>query len=579
MESMGTIIASRSERKRVSGGTVVAALRNAMMTLLVLNVMAQFLPPAPQWITDNGNKYIVMRNLAETGSPSIRHPAPEFFPTGGFHFVRHRGHIRSFYPEYYPALAAKWWKLTGDRGLVWLSMLGTAAAVALLTLILGERRGLVPFLLAFATPMCFFSFLLWEMTWSVFLSLAAWILVQKKRYVVAGAVLGASLLLREEAYFFAFALTVALACRKDFKGAAKFLLGMAALTIPIWIWQYLEFGHIFGLHGGNYYANNRVSGDFSPRGFVRGIVWNYAHHLFRFDAFPRGGKLSTLNYLCLTPAMLAVVAGAFTSRKSDKIKAVLGIAAVAGWFVLVLGYLFRTTDNEAFSAAMITGAVGSNPLFLPFYLNWRRAWLSRSTAIRDAAVTVCVYLLLVPPLMTRNDIGLIYGARHFLCVMPLMLLMSAHFAGIKALTGRFRFVVPVTAGLAAAAALMLQYGSFTALRNVAAEAAEFEHAVGSLPEKTVVTDIFFIPEQTPHLFFDKDVFQLEDVPALTEYLHCSKRRDFVLLLSADPRFRRIGNDKLAHLLNAAGPIVPPVRFRKTPGSGFMDVHIVRCRLK
>ena len=91
--------------------------------------------------------------------------------------------------------------------------------------------------------------------------------------------------------------------------------------------------------------------------------------------------------------------------------------------------------------------------------------------------------------------------------------------------------------------------------------------------------MFFIPEQTPHLFFDKDVFQLDDVPALTEYLRRGKRRDFVLLLSADPRFRRIGNDWLAHLLNALEPIAPPIRFRKSPGSGFMDVHIVRCRLK
>ena len=581
MVNTGTIIAPQSKRKGVSGGTVVAALRNAMLALLVLNVLAQFLPPAPVWITDNGNKYIVMRNVAETGSVAIRHAAPEFFPTGGFHFVRHRDRIRSFYPEYYPVLAAKWWKLTGDRGLVWLSMLGTAAAVALLTLVVGERRNLAPFLLVFATPMCFFSFLLWEMTWSVFAMLTAWILVQKKRHFISGAVLGATLLLREEAYFFAFALTVALAYRKDLGGAVKFLVGMAALVIPIWIWQYAEFGHVFGLHGGNYYANNRIAGGFSLRGAVRGIVWNYAHHLFRFDAFPRESRWRILNFLCLIPAMLAIVAGAFTSRKYDWLKVGLGIAAVAGWFVLVLAYLFRAPGNEAYAAAMITGAIGSNPLFLPFYLNWRSACRSRSDAIRDAAVISCVYLLLVPPLMTRSDIGLIYGARHFLCIMPLMLLVSCHFARRKVPTGKFRLAVPATAGAAAGAALLLQYGSFTALRNVATESAEFERTVGALPEATVVTDVFFLPEQTPRLFFDKDVFQLDNdnVTALTEHLRRDGRRDFILLLSADPRFRRVSDEQLTRLLSVAEPIAPPEQFARPAGSGIMNIHIVHCRLK
>ena len=573
MESIETHPEIFRARKSVRGGTLLKALRNAMMALLVLNVLAQFLPPAPQWITDNGNKYIVMRNIAETGSSSIRHAAPEFFPTGGFHFVRHRGNIRSFYPEYYPALAAKWWKCFGDRGVVWLSMLGSAAAVGLLTLIMGERRGFAPFLLIFATPLCFFSFLLWEMTWSVFTMLAAWTLVQKKCYLVAGAVLGATLLLREEAYFFAIALTVALAWRRDFKGAVNFLFGMAALTLSVWLYQYLEFGHIFGLHGGNYYANNRVSTGFSLLGEMKGIVWNYYHHLFRFDA----GKSVVLNRVCLIPIMLTVVLGAFTSRRFDKPKLAVGIAANAGWLVLVLTYRLRTPENEAFAAAMITGAIGGNPLFLPFYLNWRRAWQSRSIAIRDAAVTSCVYLLLVPPFMTRSDIGLIYGARHFLCIMPLMLFSSVHLMHVKFLTWeKMRYVLP---SAAAASAVLLQIGAFFALKNVAEEAAEFERAIGALPEKTVVTDIFFIPEQTPHLFFAKDVLQLDNPPALLEYLRRSGRRDFILLLSADPRFRRIDNKQLASLLNSAEPIAPPERFRRVPGSGFMDIHIVRCRLK
>ena len=561
------MIADRFSKSEIA----FAAARNALTVLIVLWVFSCFLPKLPIWITDNGNKYIVMRNFAETGGVALRHPAPEFFPTGGFHFVRHRGTIRSFYPEYYPVAASWWWKLTGDGGLKWLSMLGTALAVGLLSLCM-KRHRLVPLLLAFATPMLFFSFLLWEMTWSVCALLATWMLVQKRRYAIAGAVLGASLLLREEAYFFAFALTVALACRRDFRGAAKFLLGIAATILPIWIYQYLEFGHVFGLHGGNYYANNRTNAEFSLLRELGGTLWNYYHHLLRFDAFH--GTWARSNFWCVLPAAVAVVLGGFTARKFDRPKAVVSKAAVAGWLVLVWVFLTRDTGAEAFSAAFVTGAVGSNPLFLPFYLNWRRAWQSRSRAVRDATVTVCVYLLIVPPFMTRNDIGLIYGARHFLCIMPLMLFLSAHFFPTAEL--RRHRILPLAVGALAAA---LQFGAFTALVNVARESAELERLIGALPEKTVVTDAFFLPEQTPHLFFTKDILQLDDAPALMRKLRNNGRRDFILLLSADPRFRRISNEQLALLLNAAEPVTPPLRFHRAPGSGFMDLHIVRCRLK
>jgi hypothetical protein len=564
-----------------------------MLTVLtVLWAMSCFLPELPIWITDNGNKYIVMRNFAETGSVAIQHPAPEFFPTGGFHFVRHRGAIRSFYPEYYPVAASWWWKLTGDGGLKWLSMLGTAVAAGLISLCMRRHR-LAPMLLAFATPMLFFSFLLWEMTWSVCAMLAVWMLVQKKRYAIAGAVLGASLLLREEAYFFAFALTVALACRRDFRGAVKFLTGMAMTVLPIWMYQYREFGHVFGLHGGNYYANNRANADLSLLRELGGALWNYYHHLLRFDAFH--GTHSQLNFWCLLPAAVAVVLGVFTARKMDRLKVEIGALAVSGWLVLVWGFLCRNTGSEAFSAAFVTGAIGSNPLFLPFYLNWRRAWRSRSRAVRDAAVTICVYLLIVPPFMTRNDIGLIYGARHFLCIIPLMLFLSAHFfrrsflpmclnsatTGAESNTSltvkeRWHRILPLAVG---PLAIALQFGAFTALVNVAREFAELERLIDALPEKTVVSDAFFLPEQTPHLFFTKDVLQFSDTTALLKRLRHDGRREFILLLSAAPRFRRISNEQLSILLNAAEPTAPTMRFRRTPGSGFMDLHIVRCRLK
>lgn len=556
-----------------SGRLLIRGSGIAALTIILLTALSHLLPPFTVWITDNGNKYIVMRNYAETGEAAIRHPAPEFFPTGGFHFVRHRNGYRSFYSEYYPRFAAWWWRIFGERGPGWLSILGTAVAAGLLAMVLRRKHPLLPLLLIVATPMFFFSFLLWEMTWSVCAAFAAWLLLERKHPAAAGVLLGASLLLREEAYCFALALLAATAWRKDFRTAGKFAFGLALAAIPIWIWQYREFGHILGLHGGTYYTNNRVPAEFSFLRELYGVLWNYYHHLLRFDAF--GSEW--LNKLCLLPVCAAVAVGGFTARRFDRLRAIIGAAAAAGWLLLVWGFLARDTGHEAFSAALLTGAIGTNPLFLPFYLNWRRAWLSRSRTIRGAAVTVCVYLLIVPPLLTRSDIGLIYGARHFLCIMPLMLFLSAHFARRKFFPERWR-IVPLTSGVLA---IVLQCGAFTALVNVSRESAELEKLMNALPEKTVVTDVFFLPEQTPHLFFTKTILQIDgrNTAKLAEYLKADRTDGFILILSADPRFRRISNAGLANFLDAAVPVQAPFRFRRTPGSGFMDLHIVRCRLK
>ena len=46
------------------------------------------LKPGAVWITDNGNKYIMMRHFALGGGKIIPHAVPELFPTGGFHFIK-----------------------------------------------------------------------------------------------------------------------------------------------------------------------------------------------------------------------------------------------------------------------------------------------------------------------------------------------------------------------------------------------------------------------------------------------------------------------------------------------------------
>ena len=47
-------------------------------------ISGKLLPELPLFITDNGNKYIIMRNFAQEASLPVRHPEPALFPRGGF---------------------------------------------------------------------------------------------------------------------------------------------------------------------------------------------------------------------------------------------------------------------------------------------------------------------------------------------------------------------------------------------------------------------------------------------------------------------------------------------------------------
>ena len=75
-----------------------------LASAVILAVASAYLPAAPVWITDVGNKYIIMRNFAETGKLESRHHVPGTFPTGGFHFQKTEKGYRSFYPEQFPVL-------------------------------------------------------------------------------------------------------------------------------------------------------------------------------------------------------------------------------------------------------------------------------------------------------------------------------------------------------------------------------------------------------------------------------------------------------------------------------------------
>ena len=572
-----------------------AAMLWCAAVVILAALPALLLPAGAGWITDNGNKYIIMRSLAEQGSTAITSPAAgidpggRFFPDGGFHFRRFNGEMRSIYPEYFPALTLPFYRLFGERGVLFLPVLGAAAAALLFGF--WRRRAATGLILLAGTPLLFYGGTFWEMAPSVFFALAAVMLAVRRRLFLAGVVMGAGLILREEMYFLAAATAAGLlfAEPRRWRGVLRFEAGFAVAALPLLLWQFHSFGHVLGLHGALYYSHNRIA---PPTVWeqLSGCLEGYYLYLLQFNA---GAPEFRWYYpLLFSPMLLMAAAGAAPEFGAwRKFKHGAFALASAAWLILVV-MLWRT-PVPAMAAGVTVGLFTGTPLMAGFLLNWRALLRSAERSSRLLAALAIVYILLTPPLLTRSDIGIIWGPRHFLCLMPILLLLS--FAGWRkernaeirrALAaggpdravrrGRMLRLIPATA-LFFSLAISL-FGMWT-LFGVAGETAHLTGKLRALAPEVVISDLFFLPEQTPQLFFEKRWLFVKDDAAAAELPALLARhgvRHATLVLS--PRFRNLSDDALRRLLTALPLAAPPERF-PAPVSGFLELFLGEVRLQ
>ncbi|MBR2373183.1 MAG: hypothetical protein IKA87_03025, partial [Lentisphaeria bacterium] len=423
-----------------------------------------------------------------------------------------------------------------------------------------------------STPLCFYSLLLWEMTPSAFLVTAAILTAERKRFLTAGCILGLSLLMREEAYFICAAMGAALLFCRKWKELARFTAGFLIVALPLWFCQWIIHGHFLGSHGKYYYLNNNAS--FSTVSQLQNIFFNYHHHLFRFDSWHIPGV-----NLLLWSVLLPIAAGAAPGfKKWRKVKYGACAIYLAAMCFLAAGVWFRS--NTIYTASMLTGLFTATPVIAGFLLNWHA--LLRCRKFRFLTLTALFYIVGVPPLMTTADIGLVWGARHFLILLPLLIFLS--FCGFR-LMGITRFgrtafkpehLIPLSA---VAVSIFIQIFGLYALFRVSGDSRRVESLLLKNNAEVIVTDVFYIPEQMPKLFFNKCVLQVlnrEDIKALKEYFQkCPAKEGFLLVLS--PQFRRMNDTVLKEFLQEFPLAAPPERL--TGKGGFPDLFAGNCRVK
>jgi hypothetical protein len=160
-------------------------------------------------------------------------------------------------------------------------------------------------------------------------------------------------------------------------------------------------------------------------------------------------------------------------------------------------------------------------------------------------------------------------------ILPQLLFLSFYsYASMGILTKKRKILA-----LSIVAAVLMQLFSLYALYFVSHESRAFEEVIQARKEKVIVSDIFFLPEQAPRIFFSKKFYEVKDakeIKVLFDTLKKNNEEEFLLILSQ--QFRKINNNDLRTIFTIAPPTSEPIWF-DVKGSNFMRLALTNCKLK
>ncbi|HEU4522015.1 MAG TPA: hypothetical protein VFT12_08435 [Thermoanaerobaculia bacterium] len=444
------------------------------------------------WTTDGGNRFVQVQQIARTGELTIDYPGrfidPAFMvaPTGGHHFLVQDNRLHSFYSTTFALLVAPLYRLFGLAGLYIvpvLAMLLTIPLFVRLSRELGVTQwtAVAAIALVFATPLFFYTVSFWEHTLALALTTAAILLSLRERFAFAGALGGLGALFREEGYIALAAVALALVAGRKVRGAIV-LAGAAVLVLsPLWISNWMSYGHPLGLHSSVYEA---------LAGHAAGRLSNFWVYLFAFTSRP------DVRIAAAVPAiLLLLIAPLPATRWVERSRVILLYAAAATAFLSVFALVASPEPfNETFKTQSLFGSL---PFAVTFFAVARR--LPRFLTIVIAAAIVLTALTL-----HQGDIGLIWGPRHFLWLIPLLLI-----AAVESFRLLPRQARPAIVLLDIASVAIHAQGTSLLSRKLRFSAQVLE-TVAVSDADVVVTDVYWLPEELAALWFEVPILFVKD---------------------------------------------------------------------
>lgn len=270
-------------------GTIHKALHHklspyAVLLLAVafLSVLLSMIYPGVFFSGDGGLKYLIVKQLDQWGEFRhivSTHPSwvEQVWKDGYYPFrppfvyeIRNE-HMITF-PLFFDFVSETFYKQFGYYGLyiipaasvflTWCSMLAILDILRLST----PTKTMAMIILAFCTPLTFYGAVFWEHSLAIFLFFQGVIYFIRKEVkllpaLLSGMLAGAAILFREETFILLALLAGAIVLNNWKQRRARdffFIAGMALPVLFYFIFNYIVFGSLFGLHGHQIVAESNV---------------------------------------------------------------------------------------------------------------------------------------------------------------------------------------------------------------------------------------------------------------------------------------------------------------------------------
>ena len=537
------------------------------------------LPQDSIWISDEGNRIMTLQSYVGEKSKALPDPLTgiENVPEGVRaypkpYFVQQNGQWRSGYQLFYPYILSYFYAL-GDRALTWAVPVIAGLLTILCAGFLAKRllkneyqASLVMLLCAFGTPLFFYSGTFLETTCSSFLAIASlccfFASLDSERELgglfFSGILAGISVLFREESFIFcgAFGLSV-LICYFSWRRVIALALGGLLVTLPLLVWNYLDSGSIFGLHSVIYNSLPNAGGNPLLRKLIDYSVFlvllclPFLKQLNLVIPFVLVGGI----FVCLLPKWRAIAEG-----------------IVYGFVILCCAAgIYCNIATEHGGVFIYQSLLDALPLFALCLFSVIFLLTNAPREYRFLTLLSMIAVILPPMFLNHSALGMFWGGRHFLNVIPLLCILTVYLLHTSAaLTRTARYAGWILVFLSVAASIA-GYGVLSHKRNYSAE---FVRTIASSNSKVVVTDIFWMPEELGWIHRDKCILLMtahNSPEQIGELFKKNGIRDFQLILSKNSRV--VSNESLQKMMKEY-QVIPGPRFY-SPMLSFFEIQIFR----
>jgi hypothetical protein len=423
-----------------------------LATLIVAIALIATQPRDVFWGPDSGNHFIQTQSILR-GHIAIEHRFPI-----GHHFVDIANKTYSTYSPAFPAAAVPFYAAFGYWGLFVLPILGTLLMIALLPALTTRSILLPGILLVFGTPVLWYTIVFWEHTIAAGIAVAAFILTERERPLIAGILAAISTVFREEGYVIIASIVIAMLVtrRRPWSFAAAAIIAL----VPWWFFNWRLFGNPLGLHAAVYSSiaqGNKLA--------------NIYPFLFEFTGY---------RIVCIATALLVFVI---------PFKRVFLVAAAAGFVILtVLLFMSPAPMRETLYTQGLFPAI---PFSAAMFLSWREQ-------PRFRVIAVLTGIILTTLIVNQADFGVTWGPRHYFWMFPLIAVMA--FESIPASR-----LIMITAAVLAICSFAIQFDGVRILRMKLRFSESLLTATKTDANRVVITDVFWIPEDLASMFYEKDI--------------------------------------------------------------------------